>query len=324
MVDLVGDHQGAGRAGARERLGRARHAGVRDRDALEVAGRAQVRRVGCQVDAEPARGLRPLTGQRARRADDRDPRDDALAQQSPRQLDRRPGLAGPGRRVEEEAPRVPGAMRSRARTCHPRRELNGGRRGGAGGPCGAAECARRSGRIAKALQRRTAPAARGVRMGGGRGVQCPHARRPRPAACRIARGRMFDAQPSGRYAIASISTSIRGSMSARDLHHRGDGRRGAEAGRVGAADLLPAGDVGDEQPRLHHVLGPRPGEGERGEDVAARLLGLVVRARAAHDPAVGVDRRAPGHQDERPGAHRARVPDQLLVAPTRGEPLDHR
>jgi hypothetical protein len=107
VMGLVGDDERRAAALARPSVGDAGHARVGHRDAAEVARRAQLARVGHQVQPEPGRRLGPLARERRRGADDGDAAHDARLQQRPRVLERRPRLARARRRGDEERPLGP-------------------------------------------------------------------------------------------------------------------------------------------------------------------------------------------------------------------------
>ena len=111
VVGLVGDHERGARALALPARRRARHAGVGDGDAVEVAGRAQLGGVGHEVDAEAAGRLGPLAGQRRGRADDRDAPHRPGPQQLSGQVQRRPRLARARRGGDQERAAAPRAHR---------------------------------------------------------------------------------------------------------------------------------------------------------------------------------------------------------------------
>ena len=136
VVGLVGDHERPRAAGLRVLRRGHRHARVRERDALEVAGRAQAVRVGEQVQAEPRRRLGPLARQRRRRADHRDAARAAGPELLLGEHQRRVRLARAGRRRDEERALLPArhAVESQALP---------GAEGGAGGWHGDGQSARR-------------------------------------------------------------------------------------------------------------------------------------------------------------------------------------
>ena len=107
MVGLVGDDERRAAALARPPLGHARHSRVGDRHAAEVARRAQLRRVGHEMDPHPRGGTRPLARERRGRADDGDAPDGAALQLLARVLQRRARLARARRGRDQERPLRP-------------------------------------------------------------------------------------------------------------------------------------------------------------------------------------------------------------------------
>ena len=75
--------------------------------------------------------------------------------------------------------------------------------------------------------------------------------------------------PGATNASASISTSIRGSISALTPSIAAAGGAAPKTSCVRAPDLLPAADVGDVHAGPHHVLGRRAGPRQRGDEASS-------------------------------------------------------
>src|SRR5450755_2493040 len=107
-----------------------------------------------------------------------------------------------------------------------------------------------------------------------------------------------------------------------NLDHGGRGHRVPERVMVRPAVLLPAGDVGDEDPGTHHVGEAQAQLCQSIRHVPQRLSGLRARV-ILMDELRTHDRGAAGHEHVVPGRHRPAVPDDRLPLRAGEDPSRH-
>ncbi len=106
-----------------------------------------------------------------------------------------------------------------------------------------------------------------------------------------------------------------------DFDHGSGGADVLEKFTVGTADLLPLGNVGDEDPRANDIFQTGASTGERSFDIANDLDGLSVRIADADDFAVGASGGGAGDADVVAKAHGTGITDDGFPGSAGGEVL---